>query len=367
MVGSGGLVAVRHGGLLTREDGAVVVQVVLEPGGVSDLQLEVLAGVLVGQVHRLRGGVDDRYHPQVVPRLPGDVARGPRLQDARDRLQHAKTQIARCGDEDGGGGGAVLRLGEQVDGHRVGVGGVVGDDQHLRGSGQQVDPHTAEQLSLRLCHEGVAGTDDHVDGAQAVEGAVGHGAHRLDASQGVDLVGARLVHGVQRRWVDAAVGGGCGHGHDVLHPGDLCGEDAHECRGDERIPSPRDVRAHRTHREQTVAQHLPWGNFHLDGPQARELGPREFRHVAMGGVDVVAEFLVHVRGGGSDAPVVDAETQRVVVVEGSGEVPDRCFTPVGNVGQHFGHPFLHGDVRRGPALAAVLEVLRHGGVARWTA
>ena len=42
----------------------------------------------------------------------------------------------------------MFGLGQQVRRHQLGIGGGVGEHRHLRGTGQQVDPDSAEQLAL---------------------------------------------------------------------------------------------------------------------------------------------------------------------------------------------------------------------------
>ena len=56
----------------------------------------------------------------------------------------------------------MLGLPQQVGGAHLRVRGVVGDDQRLGGTGQQIDTDTAEQLPLGFGDERVAGPDQHV-------------------------------------------------------------------------------------------------------------------------------------------------------------------------------------------------------------
>ena len=103
-------------------------------------------------------------------------------------------QLLAGGDQHGRRVGAVLGLGQQVDGDDERVGVLVGDDQHFGRPGEEVDADLAEQLALGLGDVGVAGAGEHVDRVDGL-GADGQGGDRLDTAEQVDLVGAGQVHG----------------------------------------------------------------------------------------------------------------------------------------------------------------------------
>ena len=107
------------------------------------------------------------------------------------------------GDQHGRGVRAVLGLAEQVDGDDERVGVLVGDDQDLGRTGEQVDADLAEQLPLGLGDVGVAGTGEQVDPADRL-GAEGQRRDRLHAAEQVDLVGAGEVHRRDGRGRDLA-------------------------------------------------------------------------------------------------------------------------------------------------------------------
>lgn len=56
----------------------------------------------------------------------------------------------------------MLCLADQVIGHYPGVRRVVGNDPNLSGPGYLINPHSAEQLSLGLCHKLVPWTNNNV-------------------------------------------------------------------------------------------------------------------------------------------------------------------------------------------------------------
>ena len=97
----------------------------------------------------------------------------------------------------------MLRLAEQISGDERRIGTVVGNDQDLSRSRRQIDADKAEQLALGLGDVGIAGAGDHVDGVHA-DAAVGHGAERLHAADGVDLVGTQFGQRIERSGKDAS-------------------------------------------------------------------------------------------------------------------------------------------------------------------
>lgn len=113
----------------------------------------------------------------------------------------------------------MLGLRQQIDRHDKGVGGLVGDDEDLGGTGEQVDADLAEQLALCLGHIGIARSGDQIDPLDRL-GSGGQGPDRLNSTEKVDLVRAREVHRCYGRGWDLTTDrrGACG---DAGHPGDL--------------------------------------------------------------------------------------------------------------------------------------------------
>ena len=85
----------------------------------------------------------------------------------------------------------MLGLTQNVSGDQARVGGTVGHHEDLGRAGEQVDPHTPEELALGLGDVGVAGPDEHVDRRQVVdkpEGQRRHRRQRLDPAERRDRV-----------------------------------------------------------------------------------------------------------------------------------------------------------------------------------
>ena len=78
----------------------------------------------------------------------------------------ASAKLGVVGDEDGLRGFVVLGLREQIGRDPVGIGGLVGEDQHFRRAGDHVDADLAEDAALGRRHPGVAGADDLGDGRE---------------------------------------------------------------------------------------------------------------------------------------------------------------------------------------------------------
>lgn len=57
----------------------------------------------------------------------------------------------------------MLGLTEQISSHDRRIGGVVGNDHHLGGPGQQINPYRSKKLPLGFGKVHIPGTDHHVD------------------------------------------------------------------------------------------------------------------------------------------------------------------------------------------------------------
>ena len=67
-------------------------------------------------------------------------------------------------NDDGQRQDIMLCLGNHIGGDIFGVGGLIGDDEHLRGTGNHIDAHLTGNLSFGLGHPLIAGTDDNIHG-----------------------------------------------------------------------------------------------------------------------------------------------------------------------------------------------------------
>ena len=158
----------------------------------------------------------------------------------------------------------MLRLAEQVGCDELRVGGVVRDYDDLRCAGEQVDSDAAEKLPLRLDNVGVPRPCDEVDRSDRLR-PQRQRRDRLDAAKAVELVRAGEVHRRDRRRCELSCERrrACGHALDAC---DLRRDDAHVCRGDDRIAAARDVRAGARDRKGAMPERDAGKRFHLDVP-----------------------------------------------------------------------------------------------------
>lgn len=191
-------------------------------------------------------------------------------------------------DEDRGRVGAVLRLAQQIHRDDERIRRLVGDDEDLRRSGDQVDPDLPVQLALRLRDVGVARAREEVHALDRL-GAEREGRHGLDPAEQVDLVRPAEVHRHDRRGGDLPVDRRRARG-DTPHSGDLRRHDRHVGGGDERIPATRDVRAGRRDRDRPLAEEDPGHRLDLEVRQRIALRLGEPADVRLGGPDVVHDL-----------------------------------------------------------------------------
>ena len=164
-------------------------------------------------------------------------------------------QAQRVGDEHRGSHRVVLGLADQVCGDVRRVGGVVGQDRDLGGSGLGVDPDDALEQSLRSDGVDVARSGDEVH-PTAGPRAVGEHRDRLGAADGVHLRDAEQLTGSQDRRVresrtplaEAGRLRRAGEG-DRADAGHLGGYDVHQHARDQRRQTSGDVEAHPVDRD----------------------------------------------------------------------------------------------------------------------
>ena len=133
----------------------------------------MLRGDAVGLRHHLLVGIAQDDLAVIAPgdagnvggRQTGELAIDLRLDLVRDLRRGGQQDRRRCR--------AVLGLAEQVGGAHLGVGGVIGDNQRLGRTGQQVDADAAEQLPLGLGDKALPGpTSISTGGMLAVPSAM---------------------------------------------------------------------------------------------------------------------------------------------------------------------------------------------------
>ena len=195
----------------------------------------------------------------------------------------------------------MLGLAEEIGGDEPGVGRLVGDDQDLRGAGEQVDPHPAEQLALGLGDERIAGPDQHVDGLEAIDEAERHRRQALHAAEGEDGVGARGLDGVEHRRVDPALALGRRAADHLLDARHLGHQDGHEGGREHRVAPAGHVGPDGVDRDVAVAEHDARPHLDLERGQRGQLGAGEPADLVLGEGDVALEVVVEL---GLDARVL---------------------------------------------------------------
>ena len=154
----------------------------------------------------------------------------------------------------------MLTLGQQIDGRKIRICRFIGDNQYLAGTGQTVNPHFPQYLTLCLCHKPISRSYDHVHLLDRLR-TIGKRRHSLGAACLIDFIHTGNIHSHQYRRVNAAVylrrRAAC---RDPFYACHLRWDCQHQCRTRQRISAARHISAHRIHRYQLMGK----GNaFHL--------------------------------------------------------------------------------------------------------
>jgi hypothetical protein len=250
-------------------------------------------------------------------------------------------------------------LAEQIGCAYLAVGAVVGDDQRLGRTGEQVDADAAEQLPFRFGDIGVARADDHVDGGNALS-AERHGSHRLHAAEHEDLVGAAEMHRRHDRRMRTALEWRRA-GDDVPDAGDPRGNDRHVGGGDHRIAAARYVAADRVHRDVAVSKHDARQRFHLELAQRLLLLLREIAHLRLREPDIVEIALAHLRDRALDLCRCELERGRRPIVKFLRQLTHRGVLARLDVGEDLFDRLAHLCIGRldGACVHSALEVAGH--------
>src|SRR5690606_31855384 len=243
----------------------------------------------------------------ICPRLTGDLGSWKHRQLSFDFGRYGIGKLSRGSDKRGRRRITMFGLTQQVGDHHADFGAVVGDDQYLGWSGEQIDTHPAEKLALGFRHIGVAGPYQHVHRRNRF-GTQGHGRDGLYTPKDIDFVGSGHRHGCNGFWMRLSVGGR--HtGDNARHSGYLGSDDAHVRRRHHGILAARHVAADGTDRNVGMTQGDPRKRFYLDvlhgGPlylgKVADLGLCESDVVKGYRIDrpndVVDLFLVEFEGG----------------------------------------------------------------------
>ncbi len=200
--------------------------------GLVGLNYQVLRGVLVGDREGfLKGGYINQR--AALEALQGDVPAWQHLQLVVNLLLDLCHQRLGGGEQQNLRVDAVLSLREQICGHKGRGGGLIGDDEHLRGAcghvaGRAVRIET--HLELGLGDPGVAGAKHLVHFWDGV-GSKGHGRDGLRAADFVDVFHPRGAGGHQDGGGHLPVATRRGAEHDAGALSQGRGDREHEHRG----------------------------------------------------------------------------------------------------------------------------------------
>ncbi len=225
----------------------------------------------------------------------------------------------------------MLGLPQQIGRAHLRVAAIVGDDQRLRGAGEQIDPDAAGELPLGLGHVGVSGTGHHVAGRNRSR-ADRHRTDCLDTAQAVDRVRTGQMHGGDDGRRGLALEGRRAGDHP-LDPGHLRGQDGHVRRGEQRIFAAGHVAADAVHRNVPVAQDHAGQCFDLDVLQRVLLDLGEIADLRLREPDVVDFARRHGFDAGLDLRRAQLEGRRVPVVELARILAHRLVAALLDVGQ----------------------------------
>ena len=241
MIGATGIIADGLWGPVAQEDGACIFQSRQQGSRLLGLNDQVLRGVLIGDEACL-GQIFTHNRQAGGQGLLGDLGTGELRQLSGQLGVYSIGDDAARGHQHHLRIRAVLGLREQIGGDEGRIGGLIGDNQHLRGAGRHVDGGTAKihaDLAFGLGDPGVTGAEDFVDLADRI-GAIGHGGDRLGATHGVDLTDTAEGGGIDDligNWRRRAE-------HHLAATGNLGGNRQHQHGTDQRGAAPWHIETH---------------------------------------------------------------------------------------------------------------------------
>ena len=238
--------------MLANEDAARVADLPDQRPRFGHEQAEVLRGVQVRQLNRLRQVRGDDDAAAVGERLTGDLRPAQPFELVRELHCDLFGQRARRGEQDRRRQHVVLGLRQQVGRGPGRVGAVIGDDQRLGGTVEAVDAHAAEHLALRQRDEQPARADDLVDARHAL-GAVGQRGDRLRAAQRKEPIHFRHIRRSQDQVVDPRAPGR-GADDDFADAGHARRDGGHQQRRGQRRGAAGHVDAGAVERPDQLAQ-----------------------------------------------------------------------------------------------------------------
>src|SRR5262249_610610 len=144
-------------------------------------------------------------------------------------------------------------------------------------TGQQVNPHSSKQLALRLSHEGVTWTHNHIHSRKLIN-AKRQRRDGLDPPYAVDsLCSSEMSCGDHSRVRTSIEGRGCGG--NLFSPRHTCCHDSHMCGSDQRITASRYVTTDRADRYVLMTENNSRESLHFEITNCIALVPCEGCHL----------------------------------------------------------------------------------------
>ena len=212
----------------------------------------------------------------------------------------------------------MLGLAQQVCGTQFAIYRVVGNDQGLRRTGQEVDTDASEELTLGLGDIGVAGAYQHVDrleiAARRTLGSERHQANGLYAAKRQDGIRARHVlgHHDSRTGLPPIRRGGR---QDPLDPRHLGRDHSHVCGGHKRILAARHIGPDRIYRCVPMTEDHARQGLDLDVLQRVLLDLGKVPDLCLGEGNIVNRALRQGGVSGADFVLAQAEVFAVPFVQ----------------------------------------------------
>ena len=251
----------------------------------------MLERVGVGGGERLLVGVDDDHLAVVLPRPRRDLGGGEALELHRDLAQRLLGERLRRRDQDGRRRRAVLGLAEQVGGDDHRVGRPSATTRISVGPATRSIPTFPNRRRFASTTYALPGPTRKSTGSiVSVRSAARPAPGRR---RGRDLVGAREVHGGDRRVGHASLERRRARG-DAFDACDLRRDDAHVRRGDHRVAAAGDIGADARDGDVPVAEPDAGKRLDLEVGHRRALGAGERPHLLLAERHVV-EHLVGTR------------------------------------------------------------------------
>ena len=187
--------------------------------GILHQQLQVFRGEAIAQLGGRGQAVADHHQAPILNRLAGDLGPGVIRQLGLQGGRQGRRQLLAGGEQNRRRQGVVFGLGQQIGGHQLRRGRVIGNHQHFAGASQRIDRYAPINGLLGQGDVEVAGAGDHIHPRDGL-GAVGQGCDRLGAPHPVQLAHPGQVGRRQHRGVGFAARPRWRHHHQPLHAGD---------------------------------------------------------------------------------------------------------------------------------------------------